>query len=208
MKRLALALALCALLFAAPAPCAHAQEADETVFEHLQSLAAEVQTIQSSFVQEKHLSLFKHVIRSTGRFAFAHPDSLRWEYVKPSPMGFSMSGGKGRQWDAASGLDKEFDPASDPIMAVVAEQLFSWTTFDLDALRREYAITVDTGAPVRLRLEPVRAGMHEFIDHLDVEFAEDGQSVRRVEIHEQDGDFTRIVFSDTVINAPLPEGTF
>lgn len=202
-------LAACVLCYVLLFPTFQAFAQDHgAVFARLKDLAAGVDTIQSAFSQEKHLALFKHMVRSTGRLAYRRPDSLRWEYIEPSRMGFSMAGSRGRQWDAASGLDKDFDLASDPVMAVVSEQLFAWAAFDLDALRRKYTIAIRGDSPVRLRLEPLRTSMREFIDHLDVEFAPDGRSVCRVEIHEQDGDFTRIVFSDTVINAPLPGGTF
>lgn len=198
-----------ALLASLAVACLPALAADEAaVLQRLRHMAEDVQTIRSDFIQTKHLAVFRHEMISRGRFVYARPDRLRWEYVEPAASGFSLDGERGRRWDALSGTDRPFELGSAPDMAAVAGQLLAWAAFDLDALGREYQLGVLTEDPVRLRLVPKRARTREFLDHLDVEFAPGGKSVRVVELHEPDGDFTRIEFSHTVINGPLPEGLF
>jgi hypothetical protein len=61
--------------------------------------------------------------------------------------------------------------------------------------------------PVKLRLDPLfdSAG---FLDHLLIAFAPDGRHVQSVEVREKDGDYTRILFENTIINQPLAEELF
>lgn len=174
---------------------------DAVVLAQLQRLSADVATLQSDFVQEKHLAMFQEVLRSRGRFYFARPDRLRWELIEPVAAGFVLDGGKGRRWNARSGRQEPFELAREPVMQLVAEQLFAWAGADFEQLRRSYRITVVQRAPVVLKLVPLAAG--GFLDHLRVAFAEDGRHVALVEVHEQGGDFTRIRFVGATVNAPL-----
>jgi len=61
-------------------------------------------------------------------------------------------------------------------------------------------------SPVALRLEPRQAA--GFLRHLLITFSADGRYVRSVELHEKDGDFTRIRFVNTQVNKPLAAELF
>ena len=173
----------------------------------LQRRAAEVTTIQSDFVQEKHLAIFNEVLVSKGRFFYVRPDRLRWELTEPVAAGFALNGKQGRRWNTRSGQSQSFELAREPVMKLVADQLFAWTGADFDRMRTSYRIIVAQQAPVTLRLEPL-AGAAGFLDHLQVAFSADGQHLTTVEVYERGGDFTRIRFLNTVINAPLDNKLF
>lgn len=180
---------------------------DAAVLAQLQRLAADVDTLQSDFVQEKHLAMFQEVLHSRGRFYFARPDRLRWELTEPVAAGFVLDGGKGRRWNARSGRQEPFELSREPVLQLVAEQLFAWAGADFERLRRSYRIAVVQRTPVVLKLEPL-AGAGGYLDHLRVAFAEDGRHVAMVEVHEQGGDFTRIRFVGATVNAPLRGNLF
>jgi outer membrane lipoprotein-sorting protein len=185
----------------APAP------AVEPVLARLQKLAAGVTTLASDFIQEKHLAVFQEVLQSKGHFYFQRPDRLRWELTAPVASGFVLDGGRGYRWNARSGRTEDFSLDREPVMKLVAGQLFAWAGGDFNRLRQEYRISVLGEAPVVLRLEPL-AATGGFLDHLRVAFAVDGRHVETVEVHEQDGDFTRIRFVNTHLNVPLPADAF
>lgn len=172
----------------------------------LEREAATVRTLSSDFVQEKHLAMFDEVLVSKGRFAFAKPESLRWELLEPVATGFVLTGGKGRRWNDRSGKSEPFVLEREPVMKVVAEQLLAWAKADFVKLRRDYAITLEKEQPTTLRLTPLVAG--GVIKHLLIAFAADGSHVTLVEIHDQDGDFTRIRFVNARVNPDLPESLF
>ena len=93
-------------------------------------------------------------------------------------------------------------------MKLVSEQLFAWGRADFAWLNKEYRVTVLQESPVTLRLEPRSAATAQFQHHLLIGFAPDGRYVRSVELHEKDGDFTRIKFVNTVVNQPLSADLF
>lgn len=182
--------------------------ANDVTLQELQSRAGEIQSISSRFIQEKHLSMFDETLVSEGKFAFQRPGRLRWEYTAPFRAGFLLSEGTGTEWDEASGTERPFTLESSPAMSMVASQIMAWTTFDISWLQSRYEIKQIDSAPVVLELRPRSEIAKEFLAHLVVSFASDNNTVSSLELHETDGDFTRIRFNNAQINTPIPSKTF
>jgi outer membrane lipoprotein-sorting protein len=178
------------------------------LFTALERTASGVNTISSDFVQEKHLALFKTAMTSKGHFSFSKPDQLRWELTTPVASGFVLKGDKGRRWHERTGRTENFQISQEPVMRLVSEQIFAWAKADFAWLKKEYRITVLHESPVALRLEPRSAAAAGFLHHLLINFSADGRYVLSVELHENDGDYTRIKFVNTVVNKPLQAGLF
>lgn len=181
---------------------------DQTLLDALKSKAESVDRLACDFTQEKHLALFDDTLVSTGRFAFEKPDKLRWEYLAPFKSGFFLNGEAGREWDEATGASRDFTLDSSPAMAMLARQIMAWTTFDIRWLEEQYEMRVLQKGPVVFQLTPRDEAARQFISHMTVTFTPDGDALERMEIHEADGDFTRVLFAAPQVNAPLPEATF
>lgn len=52
-------------------------------FARLRKDSARVSTISADFVQKKSMKILSKPLVSEGKFYFAAPDSIRWEYSKP-----------------------------------------------------------------------------------------------------------------------------
>ena len=183
-------------------------DSSAAIFASLERTAGAAKTLASDFVQEKHLSMFKSVLISKGRFYFSKPDLLRWELTSPVASGFVLKGDKGRRWHERTGRTENFQISQEPVMKLVSEQLFAWAKADFQWLNKEYRITVLAESPVALRLEPRSAATAGFLHHLLINFSADGRYVRSVELHEKDGDYTRIRFVNAVVNKPLKADLF
>lgn len=207
MKGILAALVLAAGMFAAPPTACAAGERDSELLERLQQLSAGIVTLASDFTQEKYLAVFQEAMVSHGRFYYRKPDALRWELTRPVATGFVLQGERGRRWHERTGRSESFDINREPVMKIVAQQLLAWTRADFDRLRKEYRITVVAEQPVVLQLDPLfdSAG---FLDYLLIAFVPDGRHVQSVEVHEKDGDYTRIRFDNAIINQPLAEELF
>jgi outer membrane lipoprotein-sorting protein len=183
-------------------------EGSPALFASLERSARSINTISSDFTQEKHLAMFKTVMISRGRFYFSKPDQLRWELTAPVASGFVLKGDKGRRWHERTGRTETFQISQEPVMKIVSEQLFAWAKADFAWLKKEYRIAVLNDSPAELRLEPRSTAAAGFLHHLLINFSVDGRYVRSVELHEHDGDYTRIKFVNTVVNKPLQADLF
>ncbi len=188
------------------ATVAPAQPSLQEQLRHRLAAAHAITTMSSSFTQEKYLSVFSETLKSSGRFYYQRPDKLRWELLEPVASGFVLRGHKGRRWQARIPGSEPFDLDSDPAMAFIAEQLFAWARLDIDWLQQRYLISIDCEQPLALSLRPRRKD--GFLERLQIVFAADNSHVQRVEVHEKDGDYTRIIFSATRINQPIDAALF
>jgi len=182
--------------------------ANDTLLSDLQRRAGGISTISCSFTQEKHLSLFDEVLLSEGKFIFERPSRLRWEYKSPFKSGFMLKDDSGIEWDEASGSQRPFTLQSSPAMSMVASQIMAWTTFDIPWLKSRYEIKQLSATPITLELRPLSDTAKKFLTRLVVSFSKDHNTVSVIELHEIDGDFTRIIFKNTQINTVIPESTF
>ena len=203
-RRRALPIPLLMLLLA---PGAAAGTTEAEILARLQHDAAEIETLASSFTQEKHLEIFNDVLVARGTFYYQRPDALHWELLEPFRTGFAIRGDEGKRWHERSGGEESFAIARDPVMNIVARELLAWTRVDLDELAERYSIRVVNHHPVRLHLVPL-SDTAGFLDYLLIEFAPEAGHVQMVEVHEPGGDFTRIRFSDTRLNQPLARELF
>lgn len=208
MSRLSILLLVLCLCGLPVLPAAAEGPASPQLLESLEKSAGSVTTLSSDFVQEKHLSMFKKVMTSKGHLYFARPDQLRWELTSPVASGFVLKGDKGRRWHERTGRTESFRISQEPVMKLVSEQLFAWARSDFAWLKKEYRITLLQESPVLLRLEPRSAATAGFLHHLRIGFSPDGRYVKSVELHEKDGDFTRIKFVNTELNRQLPADLF
>jgi len=198
---------LCAPAFPASAE-PQGRDVPESLYARMERAAAGVSTISSDFVMEKHLAMFRKAVTSKGRFLFRKPDLLRWETTEPVASGFVLNGNEGRRWHERTGGEERFDVRRDPVMRIVSEQILAWAKPDFAWLRKEYRIRLLSEDPLSLRLDPLSPSGAGMPDHLRITLSADERTVRTVEIHDKDGDFTVIRFVGTVLNRPIPPSLF
>lgn len=186
-----------------------AQEPElDQILHQLKTSATGIESLQSSFIQEKSLEMFEQQLLSTGLMIYAQPDQLRWELLSPVASGFALQGEQGVRWSAVSGEVKRFSVDADPIMGVVAQQLLAWARVDIDWLEQGYDLEVIDIEPIILRLMPLEAAEAEFVDYIEVTFDSLQGHVSDVLVLEQSGDSTRLRFEDVRINEKVAAEAF
>ena len=179
-----------------------------SVLADIEETPQHIATISSDFVQETHLAMFNDTVLSTGHFMFKSKDKLRWEYLTPLKDGFALDGKAGVRWNAVDGTRKTFKLENDPVMHVVATQLLAWASFDQHWLTREYEIEMTASSPLTFKLTPKNTTAREVMSSIIITFSATRDTVQQVELHENGQDFTRITFTNTVVNGPIPDATF
>jgi outer membrane lipoprotein-sorting protein len=180
----------------------------ERIFSRIARATSGVKTIASDFLEEKHLAMLQEAVFSKGRFYFEKPDGLRWELIEPGSAGFAVQGTRAKRWRGKKGTSKVFDIHEAPGIKAFTDQVFAWVRADFEWLEQGYRISVVQEDPVALKLVPRATSEQDYLHHLRIVFADDLSHVRMVEIHEADGDFTRIRFENIVVNGPRRKELF
>jgi outer membrane lipoprotein-sorting protein len=178
------------------------------IFERISKTVSDIKTIAGGFRQERLLAMLKEPVVSAGRFYCEKPDKLRWELVSPEPSGFLVNGSSAKQWKGREDASDTFDARQNPVIRLIVEQIFAWTTADLKWIEQRYVITVLKDDPITLKLVPRESKEKRYIDHIRISFEADMNYAHTIDILEKGGDSTRIVFSNMVINGQLQKGLF
>ena len=141
------------LCCASPGPAAEikpeqkSKENKSKIFTLIAAGASTVQTLSSDFSQERHLSMLKEPLISSGKFAYEKPDRLYWEILKPSPLGFVVQGDKAKRWSGDSEVTETLEIDQEPMIRAIVEQVSAWTRADFTWLEKRYRITVMEETP-------------------------------------------------------------
>jgi len=167
-----------------------------------------IETVSGDFSEEKRLVMLKEPVVLKGRFYYIRPDRLRWEHLTPEIQGIAVSNGHGSKWlqDASKATPFELDSA--PAIRRFVDQVLSWIRGDFDGTTDKYRIAVSSKGPVSVVLTPISEAEKAFLDRILITFSSDLRHVQSVDIHEKDGDASRIRFTRVQINRVLEPGLF
>jgi outer membrane lipoprotein-sorting protein len=189
------------------ASVAGGQTADPQVLEKLRALgraSAGVATVRAHFEQEKHLSIVKDVLRSSGTFLLDKRGRVAWVVQEPDPIRILITrdgvfaGGKRVAGEA--GAPAMFSPLP---MLEGLNGIFAGVS---EATAKDFEVTFL--ASDRLRLTPRSQRLSEWVSQIEIQLGGDARIPTDVRLEEPGGDVTEIAFRDVVVNPPLDDAAF
>ena len=178
----------------------------ETFKESFSKESAKIQTIVSSFTQEKQLIALTETITSTGEFWFKRSNRVRIDYKKPFVYRMIMNG------------DKILirDEQKENRINVRSNKLFQQVNrIMLDCIQGSILTSKDFTTRVfendkyyLLELTPAGKGLSDFFDVILLKVDKRDHSVASIEMIEPGGDKTLMTFTDKRINTPLNDEVF
>jgi len=174
-------------------------------WEELKSTAGTVNSVSAEFVQEKHMRILVRPLVSSGVFYFQAPASLRWEYQKPLNNILIMHGNRIERYVVTEdGIVKE-SGGNLQAMQVVLEQISQWLggRFDENPM---FSAQLESGS--KIILAPKEEAFAKMIQRIELGLSQRAGVIDTVTIYETDESFTRLVFTNTVLNKPLDTALF
>jgi len=168
----------------------------------LNTLTANSQTIQSDFVQEKHLSFLSENIISKGKFAFKNPNLLRWEYAEPINYIIVFNNknilisddGKISSFDTQS--NRMFSEINNMMVGTIQGSLFN----DSERFNVKY---FESEKQYLLELEPKMSEMKGMLKTIKIFIDKSDNSVAGIIMIETSDDYTKIDFVNRQLNQPI-----
>lgn len=171
----------------------------------LRDTAASVSSVQADFVQEKHLPILARPLVSRGSFRYQKPGSLRWEYREPVPSILVMHDGRTRRFvGGPSGWTEESGRGLEA-MQVVMEEIAGWLAGRF-ADNPLFDARLESGR--RIVLVPKEEGLRRLIQRIELGLADRPGVLRSVSVYESESAFTRMSFSNVVLNGAVAEAVF
>jgi outer membrane lipoprotein-sorting protein len=196
-----------------PVVCSAATSAPDVV-ERLRELgraSATVTTLRAHFEQEKHLTIVRDVLRSSGTFWLDRRGRIAWQVAEPDAVrvviradGVFVAGKRvGAESPSRSGGS---GPGATLSPLAVLEHLNGIFAGVSEETLRDFEVTFHDRE--RLRLVPRARSLSAWISAIEITLGGEAQTPRRLRLEEPNGDVTEITFSGVVVNPPLDDAAF
>jgi outer membrane lipoprotein carrier protein len=179
----------------------------KTFQQQLHQVAANTKALQSDFTQIKHLEVLSEDIESTGTLFYKADNKLRWEYSAPLNYLIVLHEGKIsiKDEDNVSSYDlsgnKTFEKVNEMIIGSIQGNLL----LEEQDYRYEFK---ESSKQYLVELFPKQAKVQEFMKSIRIYFSKKDYAVEQLQLVEQSGDFTCILFSNKKINGTIPDAVF
>ncbi|MFA6499044.1 MAG: outer membrane lipoprotein carrier protein LolA [Desulfurivibrionaceae bacterium] len=164
-----------------------------------------LRSVQADFLQEKHLKILARPIISTGTFTFQSPQSLRWEYRKPIPSILLMHAGKVKKFVERDGQLAEDTRMQLDSMQVVLSEISNWVD---GRFTDNKMFKVSFPKKQTVLLTPKEQGLAALISSIELKLANQNGLLDEVTIFEGPDSFTRLTFTNRVLNREIPAALF
>ncbi len=184
-------------------------DAPHEVLARLSANAAGIHTVDTAFVQEKHLAIMDRIMTMRGRIFMAKPDRLAWHVKEPIRYVMVMDDKAIRQWDSESRRETVMTLDANPALQVAVSQMRQWFSGDYARLTSEYRIALAQDDPVALSFVPYPDHpAAAYIERVVVRFTSDERYLAGITIEEKGGDRTELRFDDTKLNRDIPSAAW
>ena len=211
MPHAALVLPALALLSAAPITGAPAKApAPPPVPPEVRAVADRmhgIRTLRVTMRQEKEMQVFGEVVRSTGTLTIARPRRLAMDLEGPGGTRLVIDGDRMGIHYKALGRTERMSLSQDPRAKAVADHLFLFLDLDPEALDETYLLEVRSVRPVVVHLTPRPDALRRIIARVEIRFDDRG-FVDELLLVEGNGDRTRWMFDDPVVDQPVDPAAF
>ncbi|MRR16115.1 MAG: outer membrane lipoprotein carrier protein LolA [Deltaproteobacteria bacterium] len=176
-------------------------------FAELRRDAARISTISADFVQRKFMKILSRPLVSEGKFYFAKPDSIRWEYIKPVKSVAVSGKGVAKRYIVSEGKMVEDKTGGARVMKIVLDEVAGWMSGRFDS-NPSFAASLKEGTPTVITLTPVEKSMSGMIEKIEIIISRKDMTIKSVRIIESATAETRIDFAHVVINKEINPSVF
>lgn len=165
--------------------------------------------LQTDFIQEKDLAIFRDKIIIKGRIYLQKPHKIAWHAEEPVKYSVLITDDFIRQWDEGTDRVQEIPLSKNPVFRLIVDQMTAWFSGQYVRLLDEYKVHVNRQQPLEIVFVP-RDGSNvkKIIKNITVTFREDERYLKKVKFLEVSGDNTTIFFRNTVMNVPIEDDMF
>jgi len=196
------------LAFANPSTPSDFKPVNESkaVIQKLDSFALSLNSIRSSFIQEKHISVLEEDITSQGKFIFRRPNTLKWSYQKPINYEIALIDGKFKINN--DGKTSEFDINSNKMFTEVNNMIVSMVNGSILTSASFGVRLFENTKQYKAVLVPKQKDFKRFISEIHIFFEKSDLMVSKIRMLEASGDYTLISFNSRVKNSPVSDSEF
>lgn len=178
------------------------------ILEDLQHKMSSLHSVYLEFAQERHLKLFNEPLKSEGVMLMERPNQIRWETTAPYQSILLGNDKSVAQFERTDNQWKKLKLGFPEMLKRVMQQMSLMHQGQIDALTRDFTVSVATGSVAVVTLVPKDKTVREMLASLEIRMKPDLSATREVVMNEPSGEFTKIIFQRERRDVKFPPGTF
>lgn len=178
----------------------------ETFKKKLSEVSVSVNSIESDFIQKKHMDILSQDITSNGKFYYQKPDKIRLEYTAPVSYLIVINGKKVKI--TSDGKSNTYEIGSNPTMKQMNQLLTACMTGNLNLSESDYKFEYKENPTSFLLVVRPQGTAKNYMTNIDIYLDKKDLSVQRLKLTESSGDYTEYTFSNKKFNASLSNEKF
>jgi outer membrane lipoprotein-sorting protein len=185
-------------------PATHVPANVEDVLAWVEKRLSVVKTLQTEFIQEKHLAVLQKPLVLRGTIFLQKPALFSWHISEPLRYSMVVQGDILRQWDEDTKRVQRISLSKNPGFKLAIRQMRDWVSGAYTSMVGEYSVTVVKDHPVSLKFVPRETALaREVIESVTIVFEKDERYIRQIYVVETGGDSTLLTFRNTLLNTPI-----
>ena len=177
------------------------------IINQITSSSKNTTTLECKFIQEKNLSMLSEKIVSEGIMYFQKENNLRWQYNKPYPFIFILSGNK--VYIKNDKRTDKFDTNSNKMFKEISEIMIGGVNGDLLLNNKKFTAEYFCNPTIaEVRLVPKDKEIKQLFSQINLRFSKTDWLVKSIEMKEPGGDNTLINFTGKYVNNKISEDLF
>jgi len=172
----------------------------------LEQHASSTNSIESNFIQEKHLWMLNEVIVSEGIFLFKKQNSVRWQY--DTPIEYTIAIHDGKFTIVSNDKVNEFDIDSNPMFREINSMIVTAIRGDFIDNPDFKSQFLENETQYLAQLTPEISQVESMLSSIEIYFNKQSMEVEKVIFNEPGDDFTSIIFTDKKVNTDIPDNRF
>lgn len=173
----------------------------------LSQITQKTQTIESDFVQEKHLSMLSDVITSEGVFKFKKENKIRWEYKKPFTYLVIINNNKIsiKDENKTNTFDAKSNKAFEMMNTIIGNCLKGTILNSQADFKLNYFENAEFYV---VKMIPKKKEVLSVLSEISLFFDKSDMTVSKIKMQESSDDFTLIVFKNKKQNVNISDEAF
>jgi outer membrane lipoprotein-sorting protein len=165
-----------------------------------------IATLKCDFEQHKKISMMENELVSKGKFVYKKNNKLRMEYTKPFKYIFILNNDK--IFIKTEQKESSYSTKSNKLYNMISKLTMDCVTGDV-INSKDFDVSVSENANMfRFNLKPRLRAIGSLISEIDVLINKNDFTVDRLDMKEESGDNTLLIFSNKRINQGIADEEF
>ena len=185
-------------------PCQQAFSTDiDTFLSEVEQNMSNIKSVQTSFVQKKHMEMFDMPITIKGKIFIENPDKFAWMVLDPIEYTLIITDDKVKKWDKSNGVS-ELSLKDNPMFKAMIEQITFWFSGSYASCKTDYDIKLLQDNPGILEFTPKENNpASQMLSNIALSFQNDKNYISKIKLNEKNTDSTELFFNDVIINGEI-----